>query len=344
MRGPLTLSEIAAQLGGRVVGDSNTQVRQIGSLDHATAEQISFVAQRRHVPKLARTRAGAIILAPAMEQLAAIPRIVTDDPTLYFAHVARLFNPRLRGEPGIDQAAHVDPRAVVDASARIEAGASIGARARIGPRAWIGAGCYVGEGAEVGEDARLYPTAVLYDDCVIGARSRLHAGAVIGADGFGYARNGERWDAIPQIGRALVGDDVDVGANTTIDRGAIDDTVIENGVKLDNQIQVGHNVRIGANTAIAACVGIAGSTVIGKNCEIGGAAMISGHLRIADGSRISAATAVSGSILQPGTYTGIFPIDDHASWVRNAAGLRRLSKLLDRVRALEKRLFGKDAP
>jgi len=344
MRGPLTLSEIAAQLGGRVVGDSKTQVRQIGSLDRATAEQISFVAQRRHVPKLAHTRAGAIILAPAMEPLAAIPRIVADDPALYFARVARLFNPRPRCEPGIDQAAHVDPRAAVDASARVETGASIGARARIGPRAWIGAGCYVGEGAEVGEDARLYPTAVVYDDCVIGARSHVHAGAVIGADGFGYARNGERWDAIPQIGRALVGDDVDVGANTTIDRGAIDDTVIENGVKLDNQIQIGHNVRIGANTAIAACVGIAGSTVIGKNCEIGGAAMIGGHLRIADGSRVSAATAVSGSILQPGTYTGIFPIDDHASWLRNAAGLRRLSKLLDRVRALEKRLFGKEAP
>ncbi len=342
MRGPLTLSEIAAQLGGRVVGDPKTQVRQIGSLEHATAEQISFLSERRHVPKLAGTRAGAVILAPAMEQLAAIPRIVADDPILYFARLARLFNPRVRCEPGIDKAAHVDPRAAVDASARIEAGASIGAGARIGPQAWIGAGCYVGEGAQVGEDTRLHPTAVVYDDCVIGARSLVHAGAVIGSDGFGYARNGERWDAIPQIGRVIVGDDVDVGANTTIDRGTIDDTIIENGVKLDNQIHIAHNVRIGANTAIAACVGIAGSAVIGKNCEIGGAAMIHGHIRIADGSCVSPGTLVSRSIRQRGTYTGIYPFDDHASWVRNAAGLRRLSKLIDRVRVLEKRLFEKE--
>lgn len=342
MRGPLTLSEIAARLGGRVVGDPETQVRQVGSLEHATSEQIAFLSDRRHVPKLAETRAGAIVLAPAMAQLAAIPRIVAEDPYLYFAQLARLFNPRARGESGIDRAAHVDSRAEVDASARIEAGASIGAGARIGPRAWIGAGCHVGEGAQVGEDARLYPTAVVYDACVIGARTRVHAGAVIGADGFGYARNGEQWVAIPQIGRVVVGDDVDVGANTTIDRGALDDTIIENGVKLDNQIHIAHNVRIGANTAIAACVGIAGSAVIGKNCEIGGAAMLHGHIRVADGSRISPGTLVSRTIRRPGTYTGIFPFDEHASWIRNAAAVRRLSKLMDRVRALEKKLFGKE--
>lgn len=344
MRESLTLSEIVAQLGGRIIGNPETRVRQLGSLEHATAGQITFLSQRRHAPLLARTRASAIVLSPEVAQLAAISRIVTDDPYLYFARLAQLFNPRADCEPGIDQSATVDPRAVVDPSARVEVGASIGAEARIGPRAWIGARCFVGKGAQVGEDTRLYPTAVVYDECVIGARVRVHAGAVIGADGFGYARDGDQWLAIPQVGRVVIGDDVDVGANTTIDRGTIDDTIIENGVKLDNQIQIGHNVRIGANTAIAACVGIAGSTIIGKDCEIGGAAMIGGHLKIADGSRISPATAVSGSVLRPGTYTGFYPIDDHASWVKNAAGLRRLSKLMDRVRAIEKMLFGKERP
>ncbi len=344
MREPLTLSEIVTRLGGRIIGNPETQVRQLGSLEHATAGQIAFFSHRRHAPLLARTRASAIVLAPEVAQLASMPRIVTDDPYLYFARLAQLFNPRAVCEPGIDRSATVDPRAMVDASARVEVGASIGAQARIGPRAWIGAGCYVGKGVRVGEDTRLYPTAVVYDECVIGARARVHAGAVIGADGFGYARDGDRWLAIPQIGRVVIGDDVDIGANTTIDRGTIDDTIIETGVKLDNQVQVAHNVRIGANTAIAGCVGIAGSTVIGKDCEIGGAAMISGHLRIADGSRISAATVVTHSISRRGTYTGIYPIDDHVSWVKNAAGLRRLSKLMDRVRALEKRLFGKERP
>ena len=344
MRGPLTLSEIVVQLGGRVIGNPETQIRQVGSLEHATAEQIAFLSHRRHVSKLARTRAGAIVLSADVAQLAAIPRIVTDDPTLYFARLANLFNPRARCEPGVDRAAHVDSSAAVDSSARIEAGASVGAHARIAPRAWIGAGCYVGKDVRVGEDTRLYPNAAVYDGCVIGARALVHTGAVIGSDGFGYARDGDQWLAIPQIGRVIIGDDVDVGANTTIDRGAMDDTIIESGVKLDNQIHIAHNVRIGANTAIAACVGIAGSAVIGKNCEIGGAAMIHGHIQIADGSRISPGTLVSRSVRQSGTYTGIYPFDDHASWVRNAAGLRRLTKLIDRVRALEKRLFGKEEP
>jgi UDP-3-O-[3-hydroxymyristoyl] glucosamine N-acyltransferase len=341
MRGPLTLSEIVAQLGGRVVGDAGRRVDQVGSLAGATGEQISFVAHRRHLAELVKTRAGAVVLPAAFEQATPLPRIVVDDPYLYFARVSRLLNPQPVCVPGVDPAASVHPRASVAQSARIEAGARVGARAQIGERAWVGAGCYVGDDARLGEDSRLFPTAVIYDRCVIGARVVIHAGAVIGADGFGYARDGQQWVAIPQIGRVLLGDDVDVGANTTIDRGAMDDTVIEEGVKLDNLIHVAHNVRIGAHTAIAACVGIAGSAVIGRDCEIGGAAMIHGHIRIADGSRISPGTLVSRSV-RSGTYTGIYPFDDHASWIRNAAGLRRLSTLIERVRALEKRLMRKE--
>jgi len=341
MRGPLTLSEIAAQLGGRVVGNADCGVRQIGSLARATGDQIAFLAHRRHLGDLEQTRAGAVVLPASFEGCTELPRIVVDDPYLYFARLSRLLNPMPACVPGTDPTARLHPRARIAATACIEAGVTVGAGAEIGERAWIGAGCHVGDQAKVGDDCRLFPNVVVYDRCVLGARNVLHAGAIIGADGFGYARDGQRWVAIPQIGRVVLGDDVDVGANTTIDRGAIDDTVIEEGVKLDNQIHIAHNVRIGAHTAIAACVGIAGSAIIGRNCEIGGAAMIVGHIRIADGSRISPGTLVSRSVGK-GAYTGIFPFDEHAAWIKNAASLRRLSSLVERVRALEKRIMRKE--
>lgn len=341
MREPLTLSEIAARLGGRIVGDANCRIVQIGSLARAKGDQIAFVAHRRHLGELERTCAAAVVLSAAFESRTALPRIVTDDPQLYFARLAQLFNPRPTCIPGIDPAARVHALAKVATSARIDATAVVEARAEIGEHAWVGAGCYVGEDVRLGEECRLYPTAVVYHRCIVGARAILHAGAVVGADGFGYAKDRDGWVALPQIGRVVLGDDVDVGANTTIDRGAMDDTVIEDGAKLDNLVHVAHNVRVGAHTAIAACVGIAGSAIIGRNCEIGGAAMIHGHIRIADGSRISPGTLVSRSV-RPGTYTGIYPFDDHASWIRSAAGLRRLSKLVERVRALEKWLPQKE--
>lgn len=342
MRGPLSLSEIAAQLGGRIVGDPNCKVVQVNTLARASAEHVVFVADRRYLKELSRTRAGAVVVTPEFEASTALPRIVTDHAYLYFSRVARLLNPPPVCEAGIDPAARVHARAAVAPSARVEAGAVVGPDARIGERAWIGAGSFVGAAVELGDDCRLHPTAVVYDGCVIGARSILHAGVVIGADGFGFARDGDHWNPIPQLGRVVLGDDVEVGANTTIDRGTIDDTVIGDGVKLDDQIHIAHNVRIGANTAIAACTGIAGSTVIGRNCEIGGAAMIRGHIEIADGTRISPATPITRS-LRAGTYTGIYPFDDHASWLRNAAGLRHLATLIERVRRLEKRLLGKES-
>ena len=308
MAGPLTLGEIVQRLGGRVAGDANTLVHQVASLEGAAARHISFFTGSRYRAQLAATHAAAVVLGPEAEGETRLPRIVAENPYAYFARLSQLFNPVVLQERGIH------PSAVVAKSA------SLGARVS------IGGGCVVGERVSIGDDSTLYPRVVVYPGCTIGARAIVHAGAVIGGDGFGIAEDEGRWVKIPQIGSVHIGDDVEIGANTTIDRGAIDDTVIEEGVKLDNQIQVGHNVRIGAHTAIAGCTGIAGSADIGRHCTIGGAAIILGHLRIADHVNISAGTLISRSILKPGTYTGVYPFDEHASWARAAAGLRRKGK------------------
>jgi UDP-3-O-[3-hydroxymyristoyl] glucosamine N-acyltransferase len=306
--GPFTLGQIASRLGGRVAGDAQTLIRQVGSLENAGAGQITFFNSKKLQAKLGETRAAAVILAPENERLTKLPRIVAENPYAYFARVSQLFNPAVLQASGVHASAVVSPTA------------------KLGKDVSIGAGCVIGDNVTIGDESCLYPRVVIYRDCKIGSRVVIHAGAVIGADGFGIAPEDGRWVKIPQIGGVRIGDDVEIGANTTIDRGALDDTVIEEGVKLDNQIQVGHNVRIGAHSAIAGCVGIAGSADIGRHCTIGGAAMIHGHIRIADHVHVSAGTLISRSILKPGTYTGIYPFDEHGSWKRNAALLRRLSK------------------
>jgi UDP-3-O-[3-hydroxymyristoyl] glucosamine N-acyltransferase len=236
----------------------------------------------------------------------------------------------------------VHASAVVDASAQIGAGASIGpfvvieAYARVGEGAVIGAHCFIGHAAVVGEFTRLAARVTFGERCRIGARGIIHSGAVIGADGFGFAPTEGRWEKIEQLGAVSIGDDVEIGANTCIDRGALGDTEIANGVKLDNLIQIGHNVRIGEHSALAGCVGVAGSAVIGKHCTVGGAGMVLGHLELADHVHISAGSLVTRSILKPGQYTGVFPIDDNASWEKNAATLRQLHALRDRLRTLER--------
>ena len=308
MAGPMTLAQIVARLGGRVAGASDTLIHQVGSLETADSRQISFYTGKRHRAKLDATKAGAIIVSPDCEGDTKRPRIVADNPYLYFARVSQLFNPLVR------QPAGVHPSAVVAKSAKLGEGVS------------IGAGCVVGEDVVIGDGSCLYPRVVIYAGCKLGKRVIVHSGAVIGADGFGIADDNGHWVKIPQIGSVRIGDDVEIGANTTIDRGALDDTVIEEGVKLDNQIQIGHNTRIGAHTAIAGCVGIAGSADIGRHCTFGGAAMILGHLTIVDHVNISAGTFISRSILKPGTYTGIYPVDEHEAWARGAAWLRRKGK------------------
>jgi UDP-3-O-[3-hydroxymyristoyl] glucosamine N-acyltransferase len=314
---PMTLGEIASRLGGRVAGDAQTPIRQVGSLERAGAGEISFFTNPRYKATLTGTRAAAVILSSENEALTALPRIVCEHPYAFFARVSQLFNPVTLQAPG------VHPSAVVSGAAKL------GARVSIGPK------CVVGEGVTLGDDSCLYPGVVVYPGCVLGARVIVHSGAVIGADGFGIAKEDGRWVKIPQIGRVVIGDDVEIGANTTIDRGAIDDTVIGEGVKMDNQIQIGHNVRIGAHTAIAGCVGIAGSADIGAHCTIGGAAQIVGHIKIADHVAVSGATVVTHSLLKAGTYTGLYPSEEHSAWLRNTAVVRHLAALLDRVRKLE---------
>jgi UDP-3-O-[3-hydroxymyristoyl] glucosamine N-acyltransferase len=336
MSGPLTLGEIASRLGGRLVGGADVLIEQVGSLEHAGARQIAFYSGPRYRVQLAATRAGAVIVPPAAAQQTKLPRIVSDNPYAYFARVSRLLNPGAAPAAGVHATAQVDPTARVAASARVEAGAVVGAGAELGERAWVGAGCYLGEGVSIGADTRLHPSVTVYCACRLGARVIVHAGAVIGADGFGMANEDGRWIKLPHLGRVLIGDDVEIGANTTIDRGTVDDTVIEEGVKLDNQIQIGHNCRIGAHTAMAGCVGVAGSAVIGRHCTVGGAAVILGHLSLCDGVHVSASTVISRSIRKPGTYTGMYPFDDNASWARNTALVRHLAQLAERVGALEK--------
>jgi UDP-3-O-[3-hydroxymyristoyl] glucosamine N-acyltransferase len=317
MPGALTLGEIAARLGGRVVGDAATPIRQVGSLENGSAGQITFLSNPKLKALLGRTHASAVIVGADGEHLTELPRIVCEAPYLYFARVSQLFNP-LTTQSGIH------------ASAVIAPGARLGLRVSVGP------GCVVGEGVAIGDDSCLYPNVVVYAGCTLGRRVVVHSGAIIGADGFGIAQDAGRWVKIPQIGAVRIGDDVEIGANTTIDRGAIDDTVIEEGVKLDNQIQIGHNCRVGAHTAMAGCVAVAGSAHIGRHCTIGAASVILGHLSLADHVNVSAGTVISRSIRQPGTYTGMYPFDDNASWARNTALVRHLSELADRVRALEK--------
>lgn len=335
------LSDIVAALGGELHGNPNAAIERIAPLDTADERSITFLAHSRHADKLAQCRAACVIVAPALQDAARArgTTLVCPDPYLYYARLTQWWKPRHEAvpEPGVHASAVVDPTARIDAMAHVGALAVVSAGARISAFAVVGAQAHVGAFACVGERTRLGPNVMLGDRCTIGARSIVHAGAVIGADGFGFAPVEGRWEKIEQLGAVVIGDDVEIGANTCIDRGALDDTVIEDGVKLDNLIQIAHNVRIGAHTAMAAMSGIAGSTRIGRHCTIGGAAGIVGHVEIADHVHIDAATVITRSITKPGRYSGVFPFDDNASWEKNAATLRQLHALRERLRALEKK-------
>jgi len=335
------LGEIARRFGGDLIGDAATRISQVASLESATASDISFVSHPRFLSELAKTKAGAVIVGAHDRDATALPRIICANPYAYFARVSALLNPPAAVEAGVHKTAVVERGAKIADSASIGAGAYIGKKANIGPGASIGAGTFIGDGTTIGAETLLYANVSVYHGCTIGKRCIVHSGAVIGADGFGLAHDNGVWLKIPQIGGVVIGNDVEVGANTTIDRGALHDTVIEDGVKMDNQIQIAHNVKIGANTAIAACVGIAGSAIIGRNCAIGGAAMLRGHIVIADNVSISAGTLVQKEILEPGEYTGVYPFTTFRRWVRNAAHLQELDELVKRVRRLERGLESK---
>ena len=318
----LRIGAIVQALGGELFGDPDRLITRLAPLEGAQAGELSYLVNPRLKQALAASRAGCVIVGPELAE-AARQRgdcIVSADPHLYFAHLTQLWR-RLHGgaaRPGIH------PSAVVEEGAFIDPTASVGALSFVGRGARIGAGTVLRQRVTVGED------------CVIGARCLVQSGAVIGGDGFGFAPHQGAWEKIEQLGAVRIGDDVEIGANTCIDRGALDDTVIEDGVKLDNLIQIGHNCHIGKHTAMAGCVGVAGSARIGAGCTLGGGAIVLGHLELADGVHVSAASVVTRSILKPGQYTGMFPIDDNAAWEKNAATLRHLHALRERIKALEK--------
>ncbi|MES2562786.1 MAG: UDP-3-O-(3-hydroxymyristoyl)glucosamine N-acyltransferase [Pseudomonadota bacterium] len=333
-----SLREIVQLLGGEIIGDAEVRVQRMATLDNAGPDAITFLANPRYLSQLGQTRAAAVIVSPAASEATTIARIVHPNPYAYFARVSALLKPQRPVEPGVHPTAAVHPGASVHASAQIGAHAVIQRGAQVGEGSVVGAGSIIGEQVCIGRHCVLHAAVTLYDDCTLGDRVIVHSGVVIGADGFGIAFDEDHWVKVPQVGGVRIGDDVEIGANTTIDRGAIDDTVIEDGVKLDNQIQIAHNVRIGAHTAIAACTGIAGSVQIGRYCRIGGAVGIAGHVSIADRVEISGNTAITKSIDQPGIYSGVYPFEANRDWRRNAAQLRHLAAIARRVKALEESL------
>lgn len=340
--GPMvfSLSDIAARLGGDVLGDPETKISQVATLASASEGNIAFLANPKYRPQLQSTAASAVILAPAFADEVSIPRIVTPNPYAYYARVAALLNVSSGSMQGLHPTASC--ASAIPDSVTVGAHACIGADVVLGENVVIGAGCVIGDGVRIGSGSVLHPNVSIYRQCELGERAIIHAGAVIGADGFGFAPDGQLWVKIPQIGRVLIGDDVEIGANTTVDRGALDDTIIGDGCKLDNQIQVGHNCVIGKNTVISGCTAIAGSVQIGEHCMIGGAAMITGHLAIVSGAIISAGTFIAKNITRPGQYTSVFPVEEHDRWLHNAAQIRHLAKLAKRVAELEKQITKKD--
>jgi UDP-3-O-[3-hydroxymyristoyl] glucosamine N-acyltransferase len=347
--GGLSLSQLTAaivertqgRLRAELRGNPERRVASVAPLATASTADLAFLANPRYRRDAQQSQAGAIVLA-ARDADAIGPRanaddalVVVDAPYAWFALATQLLHPAAPEPTGVDPAATVGRGARIDPAAAVGAGAFIGEDAVVGEGAVIAAGAHLGARSVLGAGSRLHPRAVILDDCRLGERCIVHSGAVIGADGFGFAPLDGGWIKIPQLGRVVIGDDVEVGANTTIDRGSMGDTVVESGVKLDNQIQIGHNCFVGANTVIAGCVGVAGSARIGRNCMIGGAAGIAGHLSIADGCVIGPATVVSGSITTPGHYTGFFPIMKNREWEKAAAIVRQLEDLRRRIRELE---------
>jgi UDP-3-O-[3-hydroxymyristoyl] glucosamine N-acyltransferase len=337
----LTSADVGRLTGGRLAGDGAVSIDRIGSLERATPSTVSFLAQARYLPQLATTEAGCVLVAPPHAEAALRLRslVVCDDPYVAFARLTQWW----AGQEAIPCPPGVHPTAIVDGSARIDPRACVGPLAVVGAEASIGADAVIEAHsivealACVGAGTRVGPRVHIGRRCLVGARCTLHPGVVIGADGFGFAPSDGRWEKIAQLGAVRIGDDVEIGANTCIDRGALEDTVIGDGVKLDNLVQIGHNVQVGPHTAMAGCVGVAGSARIGAHCSIGGGAIVLGHLELVDHVQISAATVVTRSILKPGLYSGVFPFDDNAQWEKNAATLRQLHRLRERLRALENR-------
>ncbi|MBK8163112.1 MAG: UDP-3-O-(3-hydroxymyristoyl)glucosamine N-acyltransferase [Gammaproteobacteria bacterium] len=336
-----SLGDLAERFGGEIHGDSGCMVHAVATLEQAGPGEISFLANPHYRGLLAGTRAAAVILAPRYAGECPTHALVTDNPYAVYARVAQLLYPARRPAAGVHPTACVETSSVLKDGVSIGAHAVIGAQVRLGRDVRIGPGCIIEDGVEIGAGSTLVAQVTVRHGCRIGERALIHPGVVIGSDGFGFARDRDGWIKIPQLGCVIIGNDVEIGSNTTVDRGALGDTVIEDGVKLDNQIQVAHNVHIGEHTAIAGCTGIAGSARIGRRCAIGGGAGILGHLEIADDVQITARTLVTHSITESGSYSSGAPLEATAAWRKNHARMKQLDEMAKRLHELEKLVMAK---
>lgn len=331
-----TLEQIAETLGAELRGDANHVVTRLATIQHANADSLTFLANSHYLPHLAATSAGAVLCRPEHADVSPVATLVIDDPYLAYARISHQFDLRPTIKPGIDSSALIDTSVFIPASAYIGPNVVISADTKIGEGCVIMAGCVVGARCHIGDGARLWPRVTLYHDVSVGRRCQFHSGVVVGADGFGFAPSNEGWLSIAQLAGVSIGNDVHIGANTTIDRGALEDTIINNDVIIDNQVQIGHNVVIGSHTAIAGSVGIAGSATIGQHCLIGGAVGIAGHLHICDGVQVSGMSRVTGNITEPGVYASGTPLGKVKEWRKNAVRFQYLNDIYQRLRRLEK--------
>lgn len=334
----VTLAELAQRFQGKARGNPDLTLERVAPLESAGPHDIAYVSDPGYLSRLANTSAGAVILTETDAARFSGNVLIVDNPHLCFARVAALLYPQPALTPGTHATAVVSPTAKIAPTAWIGPHAVIENDVVIGAGVSVGPGCFIGRHAVIGAHTRLVARVTINDRCIIGENCLLHPGAVVGGDGFGYAQDKDRWQKVPQLGRVVIGNDVEVGANSTIDRGALNDTVIGNGVKLDNQVQIAHNVHIGENTAIAACVGIAGSTVIGKRCTLGGQSGVVGHLVMADDVHITAGSLVTSSIIQAGVYSASLKAEPVEKWRRNAARLHHLDDIARRLAKLEDKL------
>ena len=332
------LGELAALVGARLRGDPARLIRGVGDIEHACPDQLAFLASSAYRRHLAATRAGAVVLTPAIASDCPTDCLLVDDPYRAFATLSQLFLELTRPEPGVHASAVIASDARVHPSASLGAQCSIEAGAEIGECSVVSPGCRIGAGSRVGRDCRLWANVVLYHGVRLGDRVTVHAGAVLGADGFGFAPGSAGWEKIAQLGGVEIGDDVEIGAGTTIDRGTLGDTVVESGVKIDNQVQIAHNARVGAHTAIAGCAGIAGSVRIGKRCRIGGGAGLVGHIEVTDGVTITPMSLVTRSIEEPGVYTSGTVLQTLQRWKRSALRFGELDEMNRRLRRVERLL------
>ena len=330
-----SLGELAAQFGCELIGDPAVTVSRVATLTNAGADHLSFFSNKTYRDQLRETRAAVVVLQPQDVADCPVAALLADDPYLTYALIAAELHAEPAHTAGVHQSAVVSSRASISSTATILANVTIEDDAVIGEGVFVASGAVIGQRCRIGDHSRVLANATLVQDVTVGERCIIHAGAVIGSDGFGNAKTGGVWMKVPQVGGVMIGNDVEIGASTSIDRGAIDDTVIEDGVRLDNQIQIGHNAHIGAHTAMAALCGVAGSVVIGQRCMFGGQVGLVGHISICDDVLIGGATMISKSISQPGFYTGNFPGEKNRDWKRKVARFRRLEDLVNRVSELE---------